>query len=1153
MSGMPVVVLDPGHGGARGTRNGGSSWNRAEGPNGLLEKNVTFDLALRVAARLRDHARVELTRSEQANPTLAERAGVARRNDAALFVSLHLNGASDPETDGTSVYFAHDANATARAFGQSLLQRLRSVTGTTRGGLAARDLGTLVTSRHSPRTAAVLAEIAYLSNPRQARALSEEAYRNQLADALSETIREQLSQPAALVQELAAGDGSPFVGEAVTQCWERCERLRLGASGTSAPNRLAAQRIRTATGVVVDANPYAGISKNEIEAIVRACFTSHAMPEVLLAIWAKEGSTRSITSAVRMPQATSDANARALFRSKVYYEDLGADHFLVTTRSASGGDNRFDSTDSAAAGHETHFAGRVAQLVTDGFLREDIAGAINSELTVTNGSSGRSVTPSTRFYALSLLLVDALWEKFKAASRPLLPLISDPMNYMQWNMGAASFDTFLRSAETHRNEPAHRVNGEPRTIEEWALRTTPRANEYRQARINAIKFGHYIECYREIFEPTINLIKPGIEDLRETRSRAAEIEVSETLAITTFPNSELFTPPQEWKEMPIEIDTYAGAFGTATVTRRRLVTVADVRAHSPGFALVPDPSGPNKFFFLENSDRFLDDFLFRGNAAGKVEASLESVICYPSDPAHPGTLARHTRRFPVAIVIHGNISPVVTSRTVTPVGAPITVPILGTVITPARRVAGGASPISHNGFSAASGAAHLQEELARIGFVSMSINTNGANEHNLNVDMRAAYVLKYLDQLRTFAATAGNRFHNKLDFNRVALIGHSRGGDAVVSAVHLNLTRGAARRFGIKSVVSVSPTDITGILGGTGPKAVEIRHNAHYLVLYGSHDGDVRGGGDGAHGRFGTGFRLYDRSNAHRGFVFLHAANHNRFNQAWADESNTAIPAASMTRAQQVTLLNEYVGGWLRWTMLNDFPEANLFNGTNANSLSKPVSLMWKFGRNLKTIERYQDAVDTTNTLGGAVTKPSYVSEVRIDNDNPPDAAAGAGILFPRFPHVDRVSKAVVPVAPAAPLRHTLPAAHQNFLDFTHLTFRVTKLYPVTGTAAISSANFPDFSITLEDTAGHRKTIANADILTENARKEKPYFRLFTDLGIPSRNITKCNFETWRVPLTRFTSGSGPVSLNAIRAVEFNFAAVAGEPVYVDTISLVKL
>ena len=74
----------------------------------------------------------------------------------------------------------------------------------------------------------------------------------------------------------------------------------------------------------------------------------------------------------------------------------------------------------------------------------------------------------------------------------------------------------------------------------------------------------------------------------------------------------------------------------------------------------------------------------------------------------------------------------------------------------------------------------------------------------------------------------------------------------------------------------------------------------------------------------------------------------------------------------QEDLAKEYVVGWIRYSMLSDWPQANLFNGTTANSGGVPVSLMWKFGRDLKTIERYQDTDPTTNTLAGHVGKPGY-------------------------------------------------------------------------------------------------------------------------------------------------------------------------------------
>jgi N-acetylmuramoyl-L-alanine amidase len=1166
MSEMPIVVLDPGHGGSPGTHSGGSSWNRAEGPNGLLEKNLVFDLAQRVAARVRDQARVELTRGEDANPSLAERASVAKRLDAALFLSLHLNGSSDPDADGTDVYVAPDAGPAARAFGHAVWRRVRAATGTARGGLGARDFGTIVTARHSPRTASCLAELAYLTHPRQARALAEEGYRNHIADALADAIREHVT-PRAVASGLGVGDGSPFVADALQTCWEHCEQLRLGASSATAPNVIVARRVRTETGVAVDANPYAGIGKNEMEAVIRACFSARAMPDVLLALWAKEGSTRSVTAPVLIPQATSDANARSIFRSKVYYEDLGADHFLVTTRAGAGTDNAFDDSDSAAPQHETHFAQKVAALVTGRFLHEDIAGAINTELTVSTVNGRRAVRPSTRFYALSLLLVDALWARLQAATSPLLPSISDAMNYLQWNMGATSFAAFLRSADAHRQEPRHKVNGQPIALEQWTLHTSPDPKEYKQPRLNAIKFGHYLECYRPIFAGALNLIKPGIEDLQQTPrgTRAADREddsaavSAETLNIPTFSRVERISVGPDFKPMPFVEDTFAGAFGAATLTTKTLATEAQVHASRPGFHLFPDPASASHFFRVDDDNQVFDSLLFRA-AGGNVEARLESVLCYPADPAHPAKLAPMNGKFPVAILIHGNLTPIVSTHAFTPTGPTVTVtlsPGNTITITPARRVSTAISPRSHTGFSAAAGGGgYLQEELARFGVVSMSISTDGANENNLNLAMRANYILQHLDQLRGFDRDPAHFLHNKLDFKRVALIGHSRGGDAVVTAVHFNAARAHANQHGIKSVVSISPTDFSAILPAAQRRSVETRDVPHYCVVYGSHDGDVSGSGDGAHEFTGCGFRLYDRSNTHRAMVFIHGANHNQFNRAWTTNDGND-PAPPLTRDQQEALAKEYVVGWVRYSVLGDWAQANLFNGTTANAHGVPVSLMWKFGRDLKTIERYQDTDATKNTLSGRVTKPAYVSEVEIDNENAVDAAcvlpAGGTCHFPTFPHVDRVTKADPPTGTRGPLREEIPVAHQDFHLFTHLTFRVTKKYPNTNQTDINTAAFPDFSITLEDTAGHRTTVANAAILLANPRKVKPIYREFSEFAVTNRKITKCNLETWKVPLSLFTAAPNAVSLSGVRAVELDFNTSAAQPIYVDTISLVKL
>src|SRR3954453_21189120 len=104
-----VVVLDPGHGGEVAV--GGSSPSRATGPNGLREKDLTLDLARRVRWLLSPQLRVVLTRDDDRNLSLTRRAGIARENDATVFLSLHFDGAPDPFTDRTQAWVARNAPA----------------------------------------------------------------------------------------------------------------------------------------------------------------------------------------------------------------------------------------------------------------------------------------------------------------------------------------------------------------------------------------------------------------------------------------------------------------------------------------------------------------------------------------------------------------------------------------------------------------------------------------------------------------------------------------------------------------------------------------------------------------------------------------------------------------------------------------------------------------------------------------------------------------------------------------------------------------------------------------------------------------------------------------------------------------------------------
>ena len=92
-----LVILDPGHGG----RDPG-----ARGPAGLTEKEANLNIALRTGEILKSQGiEVAYTRTTDVAVSLNERTEYANMTNAALFVSIHNNGHTDPSKNGTETYF----------------------------------------------------------------------------------------------------------------------------------------------------------------------------------------------------------------------------------------------------------------------------------------------------------------------------------------------------------------------------------------------------------------------------------------------------------------------------------------------------------------------------------------------------------------------------------------------------------------------------------------------------------------------------------------------------------------------------------------------------------------------------------------------------------------------------------------------------------------------------------------------------------------------------------------------------------------------------------------------------------------------------------------------------------------------------------------
>ena len=109
LPGRPIILIDPGHGGRDPGAPGVSGTTR--------EKDLTLAMSEELADLLeeRGRVRVALTRETDRYLTLEQRAAIARRLQAALFLSIHMDSAPNPLAKGTTIYSLSDVASSAEA------------------------------------------------------------------------------------------------------------------------------------------------------------------------------------------------------------------------------------------------------------------------------------------------------------------------------------------------------------------------------------------------------------------------------------------------------------------------------------------------------------------------------------------------------------------------------------------------------------------------------------------------------------------------------------------------------------------------------------------------------------------------------------------------------------------------------------------------------------------------------------------------------------------------------------------------------------------------------------------------------------------------------------------------------------------------------
>lgn len=507
-------------------------------------------------------------------------------------------------------------------------------------------------------------------------------------------------------------------------------------------------------------------------------------------------------------------------------------------------------------------------------------------------------------------------------------------------------------------------------------------------------------------------------------------------------------------------------------------------------------------------------------------------IMYPATTAGTGTpVSGALPNYPVALFLHGRHVNCDNDGSGPGLAGSYSYSCL-----PANRVP------SHEGYN------YIMERLASQGIFSISISAHDIQPDNgaWNYDARGRLVLKFLDKLKDWSDNGtdpfGGIFNGKLDMSRIALSGHSRGGEGVVAAQELNQTWPTPHS--ILAVNAIAPTDQNSVS--------YVMETAAYYLIIGARDGDVA---------TMQGYRTYDRSfpdgamnRKPKAVACVYGANHNYFNTVWTDAAALGSPnpwagqtddggsltvVQTLTAAQQRQIALTTVSAFFRWHLQNVPAYRDIFTGRLEPAAMQNQFVFWTYqDGDRKAVDNFEQAGlnQNQNALSGTVTAPGFTTfEERLLNFNGSDYV-GIPSIDTQFFHDTLGLK----LAWAAPHSYTtnIPVGHRDVSAFTHLTFRVAKRVsgaPMAGPAL-------NLQVNIQDGTGH--TASGGPLRTDQFDVvPHPYQRsggwcgactnqsLLTGVRIPLRNFTMNNSMvnlTDIVSITITTEGAGEVGIDDI-------------------------
>jgi len=455
------------------------------------------------------------------------------------------------------------------------------------------------------------------------------------------------------------------------------------------------------------------------------------------------------------------------------------------------------------------------------------------------------------------------------------------------------------------------------------------------------------------------------------------------------------------------------------------------------------------------------------------------------------------------------------------------------------------------------GYAYLGELFASRGSIAVSVDENFLNSSFADLlggfdgglkkenDARGWLLLEHLRLWREWNQTPDHPFHRKVDLDRVVLIGHSRGGEAVAIAALFNrlpFYPDDARvafdyGFGLRGVIAIAPSDAQYSPRGRPT----VFRDLSYLVIHGGNDGDVQSYmGSAQYSRI----KFDSCKDCFKAGFYLIGANHGQFNTDWGrDDLGDAWGrmlnlAPIMDPSAQRNAAEVLFGAFLEV----------VFNGRDEyrDFLANPATGLAWLGPETEFVNQYSAAGNTS------------IANFEEDDDVTTGSAPGvriSGIELARWSENEiplkweDLDSAAALIAwnradnkPVPELRIELdgPRAGAGQLNFS---LAMSDTSPLDEDAEWTTPDSIDFHIVLTDHDGHESAVALSSVQS-----------LYAPISVSTRKLALLDpvdpsepvFQRYSIPLVHF-EGFDPAILAAIT---LRFDVTSAGALYVDDVAL---